>query len=459
MTVEALVAAVHDLSDVLTAPSSDGRSVVEALAIVGKIKRLADGVGIGLAGDLVTLSDPALERPLAKSLGERSPEAVLQAYAGLDPAEAIAWCCIGVATRPQISLLGETLPPRHEALSAALADGSIRVGNASRVLGVLDEIAPYSSIDERAAVESFLIGEAPKLSDRGFARVCAELPSRFVPDRHEDRDAMERRRAGVAFRRARHGGMQLVVDLHAEAEGFIRTALDARTAPRRQPSFLDGAGLDGAALDGADLDGADLDLADLDLAEADTRPLRQKRLDALVGIMRDSLGSDPGTVAGTSVTMHVTVDLAVLQGAPGCATISGVDRPLPASAARRLAASAEIIPVVLGGDSEPLDLGRSARLASASQRSALAIRDGGCIWPRCEAPPGWCEVAHVTAWAEGGSTDLDNLVLFCAFHHRCFDHDDWQLMTRDGRRYLIPPAWVDRARTPRPIARPDRVAA
>jgi hypothetical protein len=240
-----------------------------------------------------------------------------------------------------------------------------------------------------------------------------------------------------------------VVDLHAEAEGFIRTALDARTAPRRQPSFLDGAALDGAALDGADLD----------LAQADTRPLRQKRLDALVGIMRESLGNDPGTVAGTSVTMHVTVDLAVLQGAPGCATISGVDRPLPASAARRLAASAEIIPVVLGGDSEPLDLGRSARLASASQRSALAIRDGGCIWPRCEAPPGWCEVAHVTAWAEGGSTDLDNLVLFCAFHHRCFDHDDWQLMTRDGRRYLIPPAWVDHARTPRPIARPDRVAA
>jgi hypothetical protein len=436
--VDALVAAVHELADVLAAPSSDGRSVITALATLGKLTRIADGVGIALAGEVVTLSEPGLEHPLAKALGERSPEMVLQAYAGLDPAEAAAWCNIGVATQPRTTLLGETLPPLHEPLTRALADGSIRVGNASRVLAVLDEIAPYSSIDERADVEAFLIGEAPKLSDRGFARLCAEVPSRFVPDRLEDRDAMERRRAGVDIRRARHGGMQLVVDLHAEAEGFIRAALDARTAPRRQPSFLESSEPD---------------------LDPDRRTLRQKRLDALVGIMRESLGNDPGTVAGSSVTMHVTVDLAVLQGAPGCARIAGVDRPLPASAARRLAASAEIVPVVLGGQSEPLDLGRSVRLATASQRSALGIRDGGCIWPRCEAPPGWCEVAHITPWADGGSTDLDNLVLLCAFHHRCFDHDDWQLVRRDGSRYLIPPAWVDPARTPRAIARPGRVAA
>lgn len=444
MTVDALIAAAHEFSDVLAARSSDGRGLVEALTVLGRLTRLADGVGISLAGQLVTLSDPALERPLATSLGERSPEAVLQAYAGLDPAEAMAWCSLGVATGPRETLLGETLPPHHEPLSRALADGAIRVGNASRVLAVLDEIAPYSSAGERAEVEVFLIGEAPNLSDRGFARLCAEIPARFVPDRLEDRDAMERRRAGVEFRRARHGGMQLVVDLHAEAEGFIRAALDARTAPRRQPSF-------------DDLEG--LDLAGLDVADPDRRTLRQKRLDAMVAIMRESLGNDHGTVAGTSVTMHVTVDLAVLRGAPGSAQIAGVDRRLPASAARRLAASAQIIPVVMGGDSEPLDLGRSARLATASQRSALAIRDGGCIWPRCEAPPGWCEVAHVTPWADGGSTDLDNLVLLCGFHHRCFDHDDWQLATTAGRRYLIPPAWVDHARTPRPIARPGRRAA
>ncbi|MGE3193161.1 MAG: HNH endonuclease signature motif containing protein [Microbacteriaceae bacterium] len=68
-------------------------------------------------------------------------------------------------------------------------------------------------------------------------------------------------------------------------------------------------------------------------------------------------------------------------------------------------------------------------------------------------------MAHVTPWADGGLTDLDNLVLLCGFHHRCFDHDDWQLVSTAGRRYLIPPAWVDHARTPRPIARPGRRAA
>jgi len=130
-----------------------------------------------------------------------------------------------------------------------------------------------------------------------------------------------------------------------------------------------------------------------------------------------------------------------------------VDERISAATARRLAAQAEIIPVVLGSPSEPLDQGRAVRLFTEAQRRALAVRDGGCVWPGCNAPPGWCEVAHIVAWMLGGMTDLANGVLLCPFHHRRFDHDGWEMRWIDGVLYLIPPAWVDPTRAPRRAGR------
>jgi hypothetical protein len=170
-----------------------------------------------------------------------------------------------------------------------------------------------------------------------------------------------------------------------------------------------------------------------------------------VSIARESLEHDAGHVAGTAVTMLVTVPLDALQAGLGAAQISCVDAPILAATARRLAAQAEIIPAVLGGASEPLDLGRSARLFSPAQRRAMEVRDGGCLWPGCAAPPGWCETAHLDAWATGGRTDLRNGIVLCPFHHRRFDRDGWAFEHRAGRRCFVPPPWVDASRRPREV--------
>lgn len=61
--------------------------------------------------------------------------------------------------------------------------------------------------------------------------------------------------------------------------------------------------------------------------------------------------------------------------------------PMSAAQARRLACSTEPIPMVLGGDSCILDLGRSERLHNRYQRIAMGKREGGCIWPGCDRPP------------------------------------------------------------------------
>ena len=84
---------------------------------------------------------------------------------------------------------------------------------------------------------------------------------------------------------------------------------------------------------------------------------------------------------------------------------------------RRLACNAAIVPVVLGGKSEVLDLGRTSRLFSWAQRKALRIRDRRCRARGCTVPATWCEAHHLRSWALGGATDLADGVLLCSFHH------------------------------------------
>lgn len=408
--------------------SSDPATVatlLERATLYGELRRLVDGLGIGLAGELDAFVEQNADG--ARKLGERSPVAVMQVCAGLDGAEAAAMCKVGAAVQPQVNLQGEVLPSRHEALEGALAQGGMRVGRATRVVSTLDEISMFASPSELVAVEHFLVEQSAELTDRQFARVCRELPEKFVPDTTADREAYLRRRSGLVMRDLPDGLVQWIITMHPEAAGFAKAALDARTAPRRQPTFAE---------------------SDEPL-ENDPRTTREKRLDAFVSMCRESIARDTGKVAGASVTMVVTMTLDALLSGLGKAKISGVDEPISAATARRLAAGADVIPVVLGGCSEVLDLGREVRLGTEAQRRALDLRDQGCIWPGCSAPPGWCEVAHKVPWFEGGCTDLDNLMLLCPFHHRVYDLEGWALEWRGGVRCFIPPAWVDSAQTPR----------
>jgi Domain of unknown function (DUF222) len=58
----------------------------------------------------------------------------------------------------------------------------------------------------------------------------------------------------------------------------------------------------------------------------------------------------------------------------------------------RLRAAVTKLPPTLGGaPSQPLEVGRASRVVQAAQRSALAVRDGGCVFPGCARPLGWCE--------------------------------------------------------------------
>ena len=107
----------------------------------------------------------------------------------------------------------------------------------------------------------------------------------------------------------------------------------------------------------------------------------------------------------------------------------------------RLRAAVALLPPVLGGaPTQPLEVGRASRVVQAAQRTALAVRDGGCVFPGCARPLAWCEAHHLRHWLHGGPTDLANLALVCRAHHRAVHEGGWRLVRqRDGRLTASPP--------------------
>ncbi|TGO04691.1 HNH endonuclease signature motif containing protein [Serinibacter arcticus] len=99
--------------------------------------------------------------------------------------------------------------------------------------------------------------------------------------------------------------------------------------------------------------------------------------------------------------------------------------PVPVSLLRRLACDADIIPIVMGGESEILDVGRARRLVPAAMRRALIARDGGCLFPGCTIPSTWTEGHHVVPWSHGGPTSIDNTAMLCSAHHHAVHSGRW----------------------------------
>ncbi|MFM1723080.1 DUF222 domain-containing protein [Rhodococcus sp. PAM 2766] len=201
---------------------------------------------------------------------------------------------------------------------------------------------------------------------------------------------------------------------------------------------------------------------------AGSRTPAQKRADAFAEILRRYLDSGEAPVEGGErphLSLHVNAaDLARSESDHESAHPDGEpdlfgDRdvatmpwmgPLSIATARRLACDCHLTPIVMH-DGVPIDLGRTSRTVSKKQRRALIARDHGCAFPGCGAPPAHCEGHHIKHWADGGPTDLDNLVLLCRYHHRLLHHSHWQVkIDADRHPWFTPPSTVDPFKKPVP---------
>ncbi len=154
--------------------------------------------------------------------------------------------------------------------------------------------------------------------------------------------------------------------------------------------------------------------------ERDSRGSDRRRGDALVQLVRRAVAADETVGKTTKTTLLLTMDWDSLRSSTGAATtLGGLDTGshLAPETVRRLACDASVIPVVLGSQGEVVDLGRAIRLFTPAQTRRLWLRDGGCTYPGCGAPPAWTDGHHLVHWADFGPTNLDNAALLCERHH------------------------------------------
>lgn len=176
----------------------------------------------------------------------------------------------------------------------------------------------------------------------------------------------------------------------------------------------------------------------------------QRHLQTLLNLMRAPHG--PPARGSTGLPTAQLVILCRLETLLGLAkgngwSAHGLD--IPVGEIRRRLATDGTIPVVLGGQSEILDVGRELRLAPEHMRRGVLARDGGCFYPGCTVPPEHLEMCHIEGFAQGGRTSVGMLAPGCTCHHHMADNGLLKLVIHNGIPHVILPRHLDPEQIPR----------
>jgi len=317
----------------------------------------------------------------------------------------------------------------HAAVGEAAVAGNLGSGQVRAITGVLDGLAPQLSGEQVAQAEELLVGWAGQLDADQLARSAGKVLAAVAPaTAAETMEARLQREAEAAHRQR---------SLRFFFEG-ASVRFDGSLPRLAAEAWI--AQLDGMA------EQTRRTLLERRDRLAETLTPEQRRADALIALIQAG-GKGKESWGGRVL---VQLDYAqLLSGAAGAGLV-GDGQQLPAGELRRICCDAELIPVVLGSNSEVLDVGRAVRLVTPAIRTALLVRDRGCVFPGCDAPASRCEAHHVVPWWAGGLTALSNLALLCHTHHPLVEpahgplRDQWQLrIAPDGLPEFTPPARID----------------
>ncbi len=405
---------------------------------------------VGVLGDLVR----AAEAAMAGVVGEACSRGVVAASTA---AGTTSWVReqAGITDSGRAHALARvaeaTTELGTEPLAEAIWGGGVSVGAAHVMLREAEKVQPVLPGAERGEVLGHYLAHAENLaamghaaSDRALRQLTREIIARYGRHTLDEQDDRAKECSVLTERTLPTGLVRFTWELNQPDAARVRAAVDGLAAPR--PT-------EGEAGE----------------TVRDARTPARRRADALLELVTraqaaDRDGGGGGRGLSGSTTLLVTLDHAVLTselarrarepgrvgwgrglsepvedaGPTGFATTVNGEVLTPAQV-RQAACDAQIIPMVLGADSEPLDVGATERLATGHQRAALVRRDGGCTFRGCGRPPGWCHAHHVVHWADGGPTDLQNLALLCSRHHTVVHRDGLTATRRDGRWVWHPP--------------------
>lgn len=296
--------------------------------------------------------------------------------------------------------LGRALE-QHPAVATALASGGLRAEQARVIAEAVDALPVRVDSETRGLAETTLLQLATKHDARDLRQIGKRILDLVAPEVGEchEQSVLEAEGARAI------AGVELVVsdDGHGRSHGrfivpshigaMLKRHLLALANPARHTE------------------------AELRDESGGLKPLRQRLGEAFIEYVERYPSHATPQTAGVNATIVVTMTLEQLLAEHATALLDDGTR-MSAGQARRLACEAGVIPAVLGSDSQPLDLGRTARLFTKAQRIALGLRDGGCTAKGCETSASGCHAHHDKPWSRRGLTDLANGRLLCPRHHR-----------------------------------------
>ncbi|MFC5997040.1 DUF222 domain-containing protein [Pseudonocardia hispaniensis] len=403
-----------DALDAAAGPGSGDEELVSVLTVCEGLVRRLDRLVVSAVAALS-------RRGVFAERGYRCPVAALGDLLGWERAEARRRVRAAEQVCPRVGLDGAQLPARLPATAAVFTAGRATLRHVEVIATILaSPAAGRLSPPVWAGAEHDLADKATLYTPGELHAYGARLVELLDQDGPEPDDEPPAPVNELHPTRHRDGSGGTLKGRFEDAALFdaIATVLDATSAPLTAEDDRTTAQRQAAAL--AEVCGYVLDHADRVLPEG----------------------------GGHRPHLNVLIRLENLESRARAAVLD-LGGTLTPPELRRLACDAAVIPIVLNGAGQPLDVGRSTRTIPDGLRRAIAARDGGCAFPGCGRTPSWCQIHHIQAWEHGGPTARDNLVMLCRTHHRLMHHPGWLVRLRDGLPEFIPPTWIDPDQTPR----------
>ena len=356
-----------------------------SLAVIGRLRALVDQVEVAVTAEV-----------LSRGTAETSGLSVVDWLVDQEGVEAPRPDPRRMASVVSVVTACSTGEPGGDVMRAAVASGALPLRSAARIAGFVREVkglADPVTLEGDVAILCAAASDGPDgrgLGDRELARAVryATALSRAAANGLE-RDEERLRQSRALWSGPGPTGMtayRLLLD--PEGAAVVDSAVGAlsRPFPGRE-------------------------------GEPDLRPAARRRADALLEVIGRGVAGGTTLPGGAKAHVVVTIPLADLEERVAGAGLTATGELMSPAAVRRLACDAHLIPMVLGGRGEVLDLGRAARLFTPAQRRAVAHRDRHCTYPACTRDAAWCDVHHMRWWSRDGPTDVANAALLCERHH------------------------------------------
>lgn len=474
--------AVQD-QDIATVGERQATGSLLARAVQSVSEEPSRGMSEGASGELsANTSADAGQQNKASALPEFKDCAdYLRARLGISRNEANRRLRLARNILPDTAGCGAATPAPMETLGDAVSSGSVSGRAASIICDAVQRVQSFATPLQLDSMEHHLTRQAVE-SDEDILRVLARRWEGVLDqDGQEPTEKVLKARQGVFLKGRRNGLHFLEIGATDEQFEHLVTVMNTATNPRGKAgtggnhddsdgggdsteSAAGGAGAGAAGRSGAGADDAGgypangtgyssggLDLSDGESDAGPDRPTRpQSMLEGLVSACKIALSTDGLPAAGGHrPQVMVTISYSDLLGEMERAGHAVFGQQISARSIRKLACDADIIPLVLGGQGQILDIGRAQRLFPAHMRRGLVARDKGCAFPDCSIPATWCEAHHIVPWAKGGTTNITDGVLLCSRHHHVIHEGNWIVESRQGIPWFKPPKYLDPARSSR----------